>query len=210
MTITTGTSTVTAWRDKSAFNSNTTSVVGTPQLGVNGITFDSSSYFSLPSGCLPFNDTDFTMYIIVRSPSGNAGLLTAGNGLYIAYDVGGAKLGFQGFNGGGTYTNVSIQSALAIYTIRYSSSESYNFKQYINGTQSTNTNGTGPRNQTSTPNSLGIAAYAAKGMIVGEMIVYNSAHSTTQRQDVEGYLAWKWGIQATLPSNHPYRNSQPV
>jgi hypothetical protein len=209
MTIT-GTSTVTQWRDKSGFNYNTTSAVGTPQLGVNGITFDSSSYFNLANGCLPFNDTDFSMYIIVRSPSGNAGLLTAGNGFYIAYDVAGASLGFQGYNGGGTYMNVSVQSALAIYTITYSSSAGYNYRQYRNGTQSTNSSGTGPRNQTSSPNQLGTAAYPARGMIVGEMLSFNGTHTTTQRQDVEGYLAWKWGLQTQLPSNHPYRNSVPT
>ena len=26
----------------------------------------------------------------------------------------------------------------------------------------------------------------------------------------EGYLAWKWGLVALLPSNHPYKNSAPV
>ena len=207
MTITPGTTTVTQWRDKSGLLNNATAV-GTPQLGTTGIQFDNSSSFNLADGCLPYNDTDYTMYIIVRAPNGNSGLLTAGNGLYIAYDGAGARLGFQGYNGGGTMTNVSIQSALAIYTITYSSS-GYNYKQYINGTQAANSNGTGPRNQTSTPNRLGTAAYVAKGMIVGEMLAFNGTHTTAQRQDIEGYLAWKWGTQATLPSSHPYYSYAP-
>lgn len=37
----------------------------------------------------------------------------------------------------------------------------------------------------------------------GEMIVLNSADSTLIAK-VEGYLAWKWGMQATLPAAHPY------
>jgi hypothetical protein len=206
MTIT-GASTVTQWRDKSGLLNNSTAV-GTPQLGANGITFNDSSYFNLADGSLPYNDTDFTMYIIVRSPSGNAGLLTAGGGLYIAYDVAGASLGFQGYNGGGTYTNFSIASALALYTVTYSSS-GYNYKQYINGTQYASTNGSGPRNQTSSPNQLGVASYPARGMIVGEMLAFNGTHTTTQRQNVEGYLMWKWGIQTTLPSSHLYYNYPP-
>jgi hypothetical protein len=28
--------------------------------------------------------------------------------------------------------------------------------------------------------------------------------TTTQRQQVEGYLAWKWGLNASLPTTHPY------
>jgi hypothetical protein len=37
-----------------------------------------------------------------------------------------------------------------------------------------------------------------------EAICYNVALTTAQRQQVEGYLAWKWGMQATLPTTHPY------
>jgi len=42
-----------------------------------------------------------------------------------------------------------------------------------------------------------------------EFLVFNSILSTAQRQQVEGYLAWKWGLQASLPSNHPFRNMVP-
>jgi hypothetical protein len=44
---------------------------------------------------------------------------------------------------------------------------------------------------------------------VGEVLVYNTALSTDDRQTVEGYLAWKWGLQANLPSTHPYKNKNP-
>jgi hypothetical protein len=54
---------------------------------------------------------------------------------------------------------------------------------------------------------------AGSGNVAGhhlaEIIVYNSALSTAQRQQVEGYLAWKWGLQSSLPSNHPYKNIPP-
>ncbi len=39
-----------------------------------------------------------------------------------------------------------------------------------------------------------------------ETIMYNSLLSTTQRQQVEGYLAIKWGLQGNLPSTHPFAN----
>ncbi len=44
---------------------------------------------------------------------------------------------------------------------------------------------------------------------IGEVIIYNKFLSTTERQQVEGYMAWKWGLSANLPSNHPYKNSPP-
>ena len=43
-----------------------------------------------------------------------------------------------------------------------------------------------------------------------EAIVYNNASMTlAQRQSVEGYLAWKWGLQANLPGTHPYASTNP-
>uniref|UniRef100_A0A6C0ERP2 Uncharacterized protein n=1 Tax=viral metagenome TaxID=1070528 RepID=A0A6C0ERP2_9ZZZZ len=39
---------------------------------------------------------------------------------------------------------------------------------------------------------------------LAEMLVYNTAVSLSNRQLIEGYLAWKWGIQSSLPNTHPY------
>lgn len=44
---------------------------------------------------------------------------------------------------------------------------------------------------------------------IGEIIVTNTALSTTDRQTLEGYLAYKWGLTASLPSNHPYKTDPP-
>ena len=45
---------------------------------------------------------------------------------------------------------------------------------------------------------------------IAEIIFTNSALSTTNRQLIEGYLAWKWGLQANLPIDHPYKNNPPT
>jgi hypothetical protein len=45
---------------------------------------------------------------------------------------------------------------------------------------------------------------------IAEIIVLNSAASTDNRQIIEGYLAWKWGLVSTLPNDHPYKNAAPV
>ena len=44
---------------------------------------------------------------------------------------------------------------------------------------------------------------------VAEYIIYNSVITILQREQVEGYLAWKWGLQANLPANHPYKTAAP-
>jgi hypothetical protein len=44
---------------------------------------------------------------------------------------------------------------------------------------------------------------------VAELIVLSNIPTTTDRQLIEGYLAHKWGLQANLPSDHPYKSSAP-
>jgi len=44
---------------------------------------------------------------------------------------------------------------------------------------------------------------------IGEIILYRTALSTSDRQRVEGYLAWRWGLVGNLPPSHPYRNRPP-
>ena len=42
-----------------------------------------------------------------------------------------------------------------------------------------------------------------------EMLVYSPAATSTGRQLAEGYLAWKWGINSLLTSNHPWYSVEP-
>ena len=42
-----------------------------------------------------------------------------------------------------------------------------------------------------------------------ELIYYSGQLGTPQRQQVEGYLAWKWGLQSQLPFTHPYYKFRP-
>jgi hypothetical protein len=45
---------------------------------------------------------------------------------------------------------------------------------------------------------------------IGEIVIYDSALPTENRQKMEGYLAHKWGLEANLPSGHPYKTSAPT
>jgi hypothetical protein len=50
--------------------------------------------------------------------------------------------------------------------------------------------------------------YANTG--VAEVIVLKYLPTTTERQQIEGYLMWKWGLEANLPSDHPYKDAAPA
>lgn len=47
-------------------------------------------------------------------------------------------------------------------------------------------------------------------MNIHEIVALNVQASTANRQLIEGYLAWKWGLQANLPGGHPYQSAAPT
>ena len=46
--------------------------------------------------------------------------------------------------------------------------------------------------------------------VICEVIACNAKPDDATRQKVEGYLAWKWLLESSLPADHPYKNSPPV
>jgi hypothetical protein len=82
---------------------------------------------------------------------------------------------------------------------------------FVNGTSFSNfTITTTPGIATSLRVGARIIGGTLRGALYGnicELIVFSNALTTTQRQQVEGYLAWKWGLRSSLPptTNHPYR-----
>lgn len=44
---------------------------------------------------------------------------------------------------------------------------------------------------------------------IAEIIILTVPVSVGDRQEIEGYLAHKWGLEANLPSDHPYKTTDP-
>jgi hypothetical protein len=44
---------------------------------------------------------------------------------------------------------------------------------------------------------------------IGEIVALESLSSISDRQKIEGYLAHKWGLAASLPTGHPYKTNAP-
>jgi hypothetical protein len=78
---------------------------------------------------------------------------------------------------------------------------------YINGQNKTTGTGTIPTNQsinlvlTRDSNTTTTTYY--------ELIGFANALSDIQRQQIEGYLAWKWQINSLLPTTHAYYRIRP-
>ena len=77
----------------------------------------------------------------------------------------------------------------------------------LNGSQATVTD-LQPRNITTGTTSARIGEYFGDGSnlngTISEILIFNRALQNDERQQVEGYLAWKWGLVQNLPVTHPY------
>ena len=66
-----------------------------------------------------------------------------------------------------------------------------------------------------TTNVVGIGGWynnsnqQAQNIDIAEIVFYNSALDSTERNVIEGYLAHKWGLQSNLPVGHPYKDVAP-
>lgn len=58
-------------------------------------------------------------------------------------------------------------------------------------------------------NGANIGANSTFGTIA-EVVMTKGQLADADRQRLEGYLAWQWGLQANLPSGHPYANAAPT
>jgi len=96
-------------------------------------------------------------------------------------------------------------------------SSPFTFVGSVNGTETatTSTSVSGNASTDQSPVTLGgniesgVSYYAMTGVIY-ETIIYTTALGTAPRQKIEGYLAWKWGLQSSLPPGHPYKTAAPT
>ena len=202
-------SNVTAWKDKSSTGNNftgTASYALDPVYNKYGLSFNgTSNYFSQVNGSLySITNTTYTIFTVHRfyydSPS---------NGVGEVYRQVGGLIWFRQTNYPRVewitdttyiylYGNAAALSGIGcINTLTTSSATAY-----LNGTS------VGSASRGTTTNvAFGIGHYSGTELFQGaifEMLVFNTTISTSQQQQVEGYLAQKWGLQGSLPATHPY------
>jgi len=222
-TLTLSGSNVTQWRDKSGLGFHAIGA-GNPVYNAasNRIQFNgSSSYFSNLSYSLTLASrsiffvmssdvtTNFVAGIFPQIPnptSQNDYLSTTG----LSIEVTGGNVGFIGSN---QYAGVISNSPVPPLGIYNDNMNGRQGSTYFNGSNTTNATanydaGTAIGYALGARWSSGISANYLNGYIY-EVIVFNRPVSTSERQQIEGYLAWKWGLQSSLQSNHPYKSQAP-
>ena len=205
-------SAVTQWRDKSGAGNNATTFSGTLSYSSSGLAFTGSQSMTTPLTSVLTTQTVF----FVGTANSSAGIEMIGvnsptylNGLdhyFFNYQQYFTRFGGTIVTLGATVTsNVPF-----LYTASYISGGSSFL--YLNGSQ-TGSNLASPT--ISGSGTIMIGAYrdsAPANFYVGtmnEVLLYSTTLSSTQRQQVEGYLAWKWGLQSNLPNSHLYKSYPP-
>jgi hypothetical protein len=209
---------VDTWNDRSGQNNNFTKgnnnvISYAIPSGINSrpaLNFvDSYTNLQRQFNIAPSNNLSLFMVAYhVSNGSGNSELFfTSNNYAYFDLFSNTNTTGLLSFNIGST-TQVSsgfdIRGSISLISMITTSTVDL----YVNGTQTNNNVSRGPL---SLNNLLtwSISAGAFRGFI-GEIITYPSGLNDVDRQRIEGYLAWKWGLQENLPDNQPYKNAPPI
>lgn len=209
--------TVSTWVDKSGNGYNATAapsrVVGTYSTSFRAVNFATSSTGYITSySAAPTNET---MFVVFNNPSPSSA-----NNIIIGGIQGARSLGAGHSSAGtGTVGNLNTQVAwLATLGTYTGGTTVLTTSQFTTSTNTISLNGGAaasggaPGFTAGRVTYLGVDASNGSYYYVGygmEILFYNSVLSTNDRQKIEGYLAWKWGIQSSLPAGHPYKSAAP-
>jgi len=224
-TLTLSGSTVTAWRDKSNNGWNATTLIGTaPTITTlkrnSAVSFAGSSTLTVSNVSFSSEqargifvvyrvDTSTPNYISwfstqasgINNQGGYNNLVypTGGGGPYLqSYAVGGGVVGM------GADPAVNTVGTTALAVMIHSAVSTASNVVTLNGTSyALSTNNLASGYSTSNVTYYIGNAYP-QPYILCEYIMYQSEITPSQRQQIEGYLAWKWDIQGSLPSTHPF------
>lgn len=202
---------VTTWRDKSSSGFNATSAAGPTVSTFNGypvLTFNGTSQFLGSSLTIPRTTHTFIGVHVPTSRDKNVCLFMFNDAtMYINFpywdgttargyctNSGGSGVGSLDY-GNSTLVENSVNARLNIVTavIQSGSQLIYNSSTQQSSAAVALSGGT-----SSATFLIGKAQGGAPfyGGSVGEILIYNRAIGFTERQQIEGYLAWKWGLAA--------------
>ena len=202
---------------------------GTRAISTNG----TSNYFYAPVTTQRATYTNFQVFIVytwLTSTAGTNQALWGGDaggwnrlqllsfpGLSSGADSFALSWGNQGSGfanppNGVLYTGLNTASQL-IYHASYNGFTTNGSALYINGvnqgsfTDSASVGSPNPVLTNTWFSAIGPAsggAYPAQ-VTFNEILIYTTTLTDRQRQSVEGYFAWKWGLIASLPGDHPFK-----
>lgn len=214
-TVTTVSGAVSQWNDKSGNGRNAVQATAGLRPGYSGghLTFSGSNFLTCAPGwenfwewffVAKFDRTDVLQVPIRDTGSGDS---TAIHGYSVS-----STFFYRVRATGDTVYSTSIANEFGTnrFIHGFSSRSSNTAFAFVNGSQKTSWGVSGSMGNTL---YLGVnGALASNGLqgSMSEFILLPSAADDNTRQKVEGYLAHKWGLTASLPSGHPYKVNPPA
>lgn len=171
---------------------------------LNVLQFSTAQNMSISAG---ITNTTFTFFFLSRQIGGVNRRIFIGNGnkLYGYWNGGKNQLYMEGWIS--SVGTPASDTNWDIYTITRNSSGGGNYWRY--GTTLFTYGSSGGGLDSFYINTGGCCGGETSDCQIAEIILYTATLTDNQCRQVEGYLAWKWGLQANLPSDHPYKNSRP-
>ncbi len=166
----------------------------------------------------PFLNTTFTFFIVERRASDKNI-----NGIFGSSDNSVSNTGFYAYYTNSTTIQIGFFGGVMTYTVpAYNVNEPYRiwtfaFKGNGSGIQLW-LNGASVNSNAGTTQSTAVSSWSLFSAVflgtpfdgnIREVLSYKIQLNTTDQQNVEGYLAWKWGLQANLPVGHPSKSAAP-
>ena len=214
-------SVLSTWTDKSGKSFSATGV-NSPTVVTNAVNSKSAvsyngssySYSTIASGTFSTAMNIFFVYKVNGAVSYPAPITRGqgNNGSPIDQYNATRYLGGGSYNGYNSAWSHASATSTTLFTQLIQQSPSTTYNEYVNGSTTASLSVTGF-------SASDAASYVYIGtrddkvtMFNGymcELIIYNAMVGLTAQQKIEGYLAWKWGIQASLPGGHPYASAAP-
>ncbi len=228
ITIATG---VSEWRDKSGNGSHATQSTAANQpvysrtgfFGLPGITFDGSNDQLDISTTRMQNTTHGVFWVFIRRGAGTGDAYRPSVGVLSAADRGALHYVKNTNNFGASYpyfggpinNNYDLGSGTAYDNttaqVMAFQSNVTGWGVWRDGRLEGTTNGIAAPNTTNTGFILASqSALNRKSNITMTEFILLETTDNRRRQAVEGYLAWKWGLVANLPADHPFKNRPPL
>lgn len=224
-------SNVSQWDDKSGNGYNATQGTATDRPGwganqLNGydvLQFAAGGggglWLNLPS--TPYTDNNVSMYVVGRRTTSKT------YGVAVGFHQGTSQYAVNILVNGdgqdyfGSYTNAWQPSSFTMingdwYIMEmigtYTTGTTWDINWYRTGNSAGGVTGT-PTYTVFGPSSARIGSDEYGSYMIGdiaEIAFVNAKDSTTDRQKMEGYMAWKWGLEGDLPAGHPYKSAPPT
>ena len=195
---------VTVWRDKSGNGRNATGGVS-PTFATNGITFNGTSqYLATTYSSVPLSESVFVVVTWTGTTNRFYCIIGTSETLGRNYNVLKQSSGINSITWDRWAVGNYAPTPGIIADVRFMSSGIYN-----GSTGTTGLNGGAQSTAAAFAFSGNGITHIGTGVLgdwftgtIHEIILYNTALITTQREQVEGYLAQKWGLRNQLSQTH--------